>query len=79
MVIFAVVFWYSLVVLIRNAEKLIGKCPGMEDSDELPEYTIMIKYHLGKWGEVIAIAVALIYGVVINIVNFILIVQDNCL
>jgi len=73
--VFAIIYWYALVILIRNSEGLIGKCPGMEQSKAMPEYTIMIRYHLGMVGEVMALVCAFFYGVVINIVNFILIVQ----
>ena len=68
---FAVVIRNSAMVIVQSAEKIREK----NGAGELPEYTVIVKYHLGKVAEYAAVWISFIYGFVANVLNFLLIVQ----
>ena len=77
MVLFGLITWYSAFVVVRNSQKLIGKCDRLVDKTEMPEYTILVGHHLGSVGELVNIVVAFCFGLAVNILNFILLAQEK--
>ena len=69
---------YTAVLIAKNCQRLIGKCPKMEDPTEMPEYTVMIGYYLGPVAEYVALIIVIILVVAICIISYIMLCQDTC-